>query len=175
MMLVDMLNSVKGEIDIYNGLNDTQKASLNEIMEKYQEGDKNGNKVIHEDLDEEAGDDNNEIINKIEEIVNDNFSKKLIKNIQINQISDTEYEFNGKSAVLSLEENILRVTNGGNALFEKWIIDNFPLNDTKATPTATGGKKPASQEKIPSKTTPSATKPKTATGAKPATNNVKKV
>ena len=37
-LMIDILNSVKlNGVDIYTGLNDTQKASLNEIMDKYKE------------------------------------------------------------------------------------------------------------------------------------------
>jgi hypothetical protein len=146
LMMVDILNSVKSEIDIYAELADTQKASLNEILEKYKENEseneknKVNNQII---LSEGNGINDDEIINKIEEIVNDNFSKGKIQNIKIDQVNDDTYKFNGKNAVLFLENDTLKgkynlfnyiiklVREKGLINFEDWILTNFGIGDIK--------------------------------------------
>lgn len=107
-IMAEILNFAKREVDIHDGLNDTQKASLNEILENFKDeqeevdGD-NKNQIVLS----EGEDDADKIVNEIEEVVNDNFRKGKISNIEINQINDYVYEFNKKEANLFMEADVL--------------------------------------------------------------------
>jgi len=117
LLMADILNDVKNtDIDIYAGLNDTQKASLNEILDRYKGGEGNHELLLEQD-------DGEKIIKKIEEIVNQKFSEKKIINIKIDQVDDETYKFNDKKAHLHFENEVLKVEGG--VTFEEWIVTNF--------------------------------------------------
>jgi uncharacterized protein YqgV (UPF0045/DUF77 family) len=126
LLMVDILNSVKinGDFDITSGLDDTQKASLGEIIEKYSEQIKseprNSQILVEED---EINDE--EIIKNIEEIVNENFKNKKIINIKIDQDSEDTFKFNDKAAVVYIENDVLKIKEKGFENFEEWLIQNF--------------------------------------------------
>jgi len=157
--MVDILNSIKNtEADIYANLNDTQKASLNEILEKYKNSNeekkngKNGNQIILSE--ENANEEDDIIISKIEDVVNENFTKKKIINIKIDQVNDDIFKFNDKNAVLFIENDILKVREKGVINFEDWILQNFgtgtnPKSTKKVTANGTTptAKAPAVVEK----------------------------
>ena len=128
VLLVEILDSMKNsDIDITAGLDDTQKASLYEILDKYRGGeqeesyaDKNGeiegeDKFVNDEI----------IISKIEDIVNENFGKGKIINIKIDQVSDDTFKFNDKNALLYVEGDVLRIREKGFAHFEEWILTHF--------------------------------------------------
>ena len=141
LLMVDMLNDIRSQdIDIYAGLNDSQKASLNEILGRY--------KISEDKVENNTNVNNNannnpiydviyilifqdeEIIKKIEEIVNSKFYEKKIINIKIDQVDEDTYKFNDKVAVLLIENDILKLKNG--PTFEDWVTFNFSSENKTA-------------------------------------------
>lgn len=123
-LMIDVLNSLKhSDVDITAGLDENQKAAVNEIISKYHEEEE----VQRGDYENEADNYINDevIINKIEDIVNENFSNKKIINIKIDQITEDSFKFNDKNAVLFIENDELKVREKGFDNFEAWIIYNF--------------------------------------------------
>lgn len=149
LLMVDILNSVKHSEDLTLGLDDTQKASLVEILGKYDEGagDKknllsNGERDVNEDFNDNIGKDENLadiIIGKIEDIVNENFSNKKIINIIIDQVTDDTFKFNDKTAELYIENDVLRIKEKGYNSFEEWIVYHFGLEKINNNGSTTNG------------------------------------
>lgn len=136
LLMVEILSSVRGEVDITAGLDEDQKASLEEILEKYrQEGPEDELKKNLDNNEIEITEENyindEEIIKKIEDIVNENFYNKKITNVKIDQISEDTFKFNNKNVVLYIENDILKVREKGFNNFEEWIIQHFPTTVEK--------------------------------------------
>lgn len=115
MAMVKILNSVKHDIDITAGLNDNQIYALNQILLKY--SDKNN-----------AEDDrllsSSFIIDKIEDIVNLLYKQGKIRNIEIKQNTEAEYEFNNLVVTLKLDHDTLMIDKEDITL-EDWLLEHF--------------------------------------------------
>lgn len=142
--MVEILNAVKHDIDITSGLNENQVFALNQILLKYKEKNEE-EKILNSSL----------IIDKIEDVVNFLYKQGKIKTIEIKQITETEYEFNSVTIVLSLEVDKL-IVEKANITLEEWLLQNFgvgPSTEAVVQPkstTSTGAKK---EEKKSSSTT----------------------
>lgn len=116
--MVEILNSVKSEIDITAGLNDNQVFALNQVLQKYKD----------KELEDEDSLTSSVIIEKIEEVVNTLFKQKKIINIEIKQNTKTEYEFNDLNVVLKLEQDVLFLENE-NTTLEEWLLEHFSIKE----------------------------------------------
>lgn len=136
-LLVEVLDSLKNsDVDITTGLDDTQKASLFEILEKYRGKQEEEEAPLETEKIKENGEMPEEpssenyindevIINKIEDIVNENFGKGKIINIKIDQVSEDTFKFNEKNAQLYIENDILKIREKGFNSFEEWVLTHF--------------------------------------------------
>ncbi len=118
LTMVDILNSVKTEIDITSGLSENQIYALNEVMNKYKD------KLDENQLSTSI------IIDKIEHIVNDLYENGKIKTIEIKQNTEIEYIFNNLKCVLSLQKDNL-IVEGENILLEDWLLNNFGVKKSR--------------------------------------------
>ena len=117
--MVKILNSVKNDIDITAGLNDNQIYALNQILIKY--SDKN-------DYDEDKLMSSSFIIDKIEDIVNQLYKMGKIKNLEIKQNTETEYEFSNLVVELKIENDTLMVEKEEITL-QDWLLLNFSTSN----------------------------------------------
>jgi hypothetical protein len=115
MAMVKILNSVKHDIDITAGLNDNQIYALNQILLKY--NDKNN-------VDDERMLSSSFIIDKIEDIVNLLYKQGKIRNIEIKQNTETEYEFNNLLVTLKLDHDTL-IVDKEEITLEDWLLEHF--------------------------------------------------
>lgn len=132
-IMADILDSVKDEVDIYEGLNNEEINYINMILGKYKAEDKDSPIVLDEPEEEpqqeEERNDEDIIIAKLEEVVNKYFTEKKIPEISIDQVDTYSYTFNDKNAVLFVEGDVLKVNmNNGSIRFDEWILNNFGLN-----------------------------------------------
>lgn len=119
LSMVNILNSVKNEIDITTGLNDNQVYALNQILQKYSDNKNNeDNKQLSSSI----------IIDKIEDIVNSLFKQKKIRNIEIKQNTEIEYEFNNLVVVLKFEQDNL-IVDKEEITLEDWLLEHFSTNE----------------------------------------------
>ena len=124
--MVKILNSVKNDIDITAGLNDNQIYALNQILIKY--SDKN-------EYDEDKIMSSSFIIDKIEDIVNQLYKMGKIRNLEIKQNTETEYEFSNIVVELKIENDTLMVEKEEITL-QDWLLLNFSTsNDNSFTDT----------------------------------------
>lgn len=115
MAMVKILNSVKHDIDITSGLNDNQIYALNQILLKY--NDKNN-------VDDDRMLSSSFIIDKIEDIVNLLYKQGKIRNIEIKQNTETEYEFNNLLVSLKLDHDTL-IVDKEEITLEDWLLEHF--------------------------------------------------
>lgn len=113
--MVKILNSVKHDIDITAGLNDNQIYALNQILLKY--NDKNN-------VDDDRMLSSSFIIDKIEDIVNLLYKQGKIRNIEIKQNTETEYEFNNLLVSLKLDHDTL-IVDKEEITLEDWLLEHF--------------------------------------------------
>jgi hypothetical protein len=112
-IMTDILESVKDQFDIYEGLNDEEVNYLNMILGKYkpEEIEEQSPMVLDDHEEEPQQEEANEediIISKLEETVNKYFSEKRIPEISVDQVDSYTYNFNDKTANLLLEDNQLK-------------------------------------------------------------------
>jgi hypothetical protein len=114
-IMADILDSVKDEFDIYEGLNNEEVNYLNIILGKYKPDENENQNMVLDDHEEEQQEEEVEerndediIISKLEEIVNKYFSEKKIPEISVDQLDSYSYNFNDKPAVLFLEDHQLK-------------------------------------------------------------------
>jgi hypothetical protein len=157
LIMQDIIKSVRNQTDIYAGLNNDEINLLNELFEKDSkavtdsEGTFKENKNIliedgeeYEDEDYESENCDNfeyvngdEIIKHIEDIVNDLFGNKKISKIHIDQINDSLYKFNGISALLYINENVLKGSfkfilvkeKDKETTFHDWVLSKFAVSN----------------------------------------------
>lgn len=142
--MVEILNAVKHDIDITSGLNENQVFALNQILLKYKEKNEE-EKILNSSL----------IIDKIEDVVNYLYKQGKIKNIEIKQITETEYEFNSVAIVLNLDVDKL-IVEKANITLEEWLLQNFsvsPSIEAKVQPKSTTSTTTKKEEKKSSSTT----------------------
>lgn len=122
-LIIELLTAVDSDTLFKNlDLDANEKVFLNEILKgngttdkvfKDKNNSSNNNNHERENLNEseerqlKVDEENNLIIEKIEELVNDNFSQGKIINIKINQSDDYVYDFNGVEALLFMDGNTL--------------------------------------------------------------------
>lgn len=69
------------------------------------------------------------IIEFIEKIVNACHSTGKIREVEISQVTSTEYKFDDKNADLLFDSDNLFVKNDGGISFEDWLIKNFSVKN----------------------------------------------
>lgn len=120
--MVNILNSVKSEIDITTGLNENQVYALNQILQKYSVSKNNDDqKLLSASI----------IIDKIEDIVNSLFKNKKIRSIEIKQNTEVEYEFNNLVVVLKLDQDSL-IVDKEEITLEDWLLEHFAINNDES-------------------------------------------
>lgn len=143
--MIDILNTLKFENDIFDGLSEKEVSMLNFVLNKYK-GSKNEATLIqtfkacYKDEEEEN------LVSKIEFIVNELVSENKINEIKIHQITNTQFEFNDIKANLFIENGALKVkpdtadlNKKGSKIESKeefvnldaWLITNFPYKPPK--------------------------------------------
>ena len=122
--MVKLLNSIKNDIDITAGLNDNQIYALNQILHKYSNAEYNEN--------DDKGFSSSIIVDKIEQVVNQLYHNGKIKNIDIKQRTEVEYEFNNILITLRVEQDTL-VVEGHEITLEDWLLYNFPTEENQNT------------------------------------------
>lgn len=110
--MLEILVSIKGEVDIFQGLTNDQSKTLNEMIDKYNQ------------FQNEKEEISRKIIEKIEIVVNDLYNKDIISYIEIVPNTEYEYVFNEKVVVLKWKNDDLIVESEKISL-EKWLMKNF--------------------------------------------------
>ena len=125
VLLLEILNSLEtssGNTELFEGLEENEKEILTSIISRYGKR----NEVIEEEKIEEQDYENEDlIISKIEDIVNENFKNKKIHNIKIEQVNDDTFKFNEKNVALYLDGDVLKVIDKEYETFEEWVLAHF--------------------------------------------------
>jgi hypothetical protein len=107
------------KLDLSSELDKNQLDFLNKISAEYS---------LHDEEDELIAE---KIIEQIEKDVNNCHQSGKIREVEISQITNTEYKFDGVRAEFILDNDKLRVKNDDNIGFEEWLIKNFAIKKGK--------------------------------------------
>ncbi len=132
ILLLEIINSleVQNNAELFDGLDDGEREVMNSILSRYNLGKPDGlneanlNDGYHE-IQEQELENEDIIISKIEDIVNENFKNKKIHNIKIEQVNDDTFKFNDKNVTLYLVGETLKVREKGYETFEDWVLAHF--------------------------------------------------
>lgn len=148
--MIDILNTIKLETDIYKGLDESEQEVLKYVLDRYNCKEK---EIKLKDAFKEAyvNEEEENLIKNLEDLVNDLVNKDKIQDIKITQINNTQYQFNDIKVNLIIENNEIKIKDNiennehikeRSTLKEynssevhnnlkSWLIKNFP-NKVKA-------------------------------------------
>jgi hypothetical protein len=153
ILLLEIINSleVQNNAELFDGLDDGEKEVMNSILSRYNLGKPDGLNEGnlndgYQEIQEQELENEDIIISKIEDIVNENFKNKKIHNIKIEQVNDDTFKFNDKNVALYLVGETLKVREKGYETFEDWVLAHFGRGvEEKSSPV----KKPSVTNKNP--------------------------
>lgn len=109
------LIQMQRKLELTSELDKTQLDFLNKITAEYS---------LHDEEDELIAE---KIIEQIEKDVNNCHQSGKIREVEISQVTNTEYKFDGVRAEFILDNDKLRVKNDDNIGFEEWLVKNFSI------------------------------------------------
>lgn len=106
--MIEILNTLKFENDLYKGLSDKEVSILKFVLNKYKFS-KNEEDLVHTFKESYKNEEEENLINKIEDTVNHLMSENKIGEFKIKQISNCQFQFNNYVGSLILDNGVLKV------------------------------------------------------------------
>lgn len=119
--MIDILNTLKHDNNVYDGLSDCEKEILKNVLSRYSEPHIDEKNLY--DYIEIA--DHDTLQSRIEELIGMLSLEKKISVVKVRKETETLFEFNSRPLTLYIDGSTIMVKDQNIAL-EKWLIENFP-------------------------------------------------